>query len=51
MFNNTKQLLCSNNFSLEMEKKYIKMFICNVALYSSGTFTLGKNEEKIYMDL
>ena len=24
MFNNENQLLCSNNLSLEMEKKYIK---------------------------
>ena len=47
MFNNKKQLLCSNNLSLEMKKKLIKSCIWSVALYGSETWTLGKNEERI----
>ena len=46
MFNNKKQLLCSNNFSLEMKKKLTKSCIWSVALYGSETWTLGKNEER-----
>ena len=46
MFNNKKQLLCSNNLSLEMKKKLIKSCIWSVALYGSETWTLGKNEER-----
>ena len=32
MFNNKKQLLCSNNFSLEIKKKLIK-FVFGVLLF------------------
>ena len=35
MFNNINQLLCSNNFSLEMKKKLIKSCIWSAALYRS----------------
>ena len=45
MFNNKKQLLCSNNLSLEMKKKLIKS-IWSVSLYGSETWTPGKNEER-----
>jgi hypothetical protein len=37
MFNNKKQLLCSNNLSLEIEKKHIKSSVWSVALYGSET--------------
>ena len=47
MFNNKKQLLCSNNLSLEMKKKLIKSCIWSVALYGSETRTLGKSEERV----
>jgi len=47
MFNNKKQLLCSNNFSLEMKKNLIKSCIWSVALYGSEIWTLGKNEEMV----
>ena len=47
MFNNKKQLLCSNNLSLEMKKTLIKSCIWSVALYGSETWTLGKNEERV----
>ena len=33
MFSNEKQLLCSNNLSLEMKKALIKSCIWSVALY------------------
>jgi hypothetical protein len=33
MFRNKKQLLCSNNSSLEIKKKFTKSCIWNVALY------------------
>ena len=46
VFNNKKQLLCSNNFSLEIKKKLIKSFIWSVALHGSEMWTLGKKEEK-----
>jgi len=46
-FNNKKQLLCSNNLSLEMKQKPIKSCICSVALYGSETWTPGKNEERV----
>jgi len=51
MFNNKKQPLCSNNFSLEMKKKRIKRCVWSVAVYGSETWTLGKrtlgkNEER-----
>jgi len=45
MFNNKKQLLCSNKLSFEIKKKLIKSCICIVALYGSEEWTLGKNEE------
>jgi hypothetical protein len=47
MFNSKKQLLCSNNLSLEIEKKLIKSCIWSVALYGSETGTVGKNEERV----
>ena len=43
MFNNKKQLLYSNNLSLEMKKKLRKSCIWNVAVCGSETWTLGKN--------
>jgi len=43
MFNNTKQLLCSNNLSLEMKRKLIKSCFWSAALYGSETWTLGIN--------
>ena len=47
MFNNKKQPLCSNNLSLETEKKLIKSCIWSVALYGSEMWAAGKNEERI----
>jgi hypothetical protein len=47
MFNNKKQLPCSNNLSLEIKKKLIKSCIWSVAPYGSETWTLGKNEERV----
>ena len=47
MFNNKKQLLCSNNLSLVMEKKLIESCIWSVALCGSETWTLGKNKEGV----
>ena len=47
MFNNKKQLHCSNNLSLEIKKKLIKSCIWSVALYGSETWTLGKIEERV----
>jgi len=47
MFNNKKQLLCSNNLSVEMKKKLIKSCTWSVALYGSETWTLGKNEKRV----
>ena len=46
VFNNEKQLLCSNNFSLEMRDKLIKSCECSAALYGSEPWTAGKNEER-----
>ena len=40
MFNNKKQLLCSNNFSLEMKRKLINSCIWSAALYGSETWTV-----------
>jgi hypothetical protein len=37
MFNNQKQLLCSNNLSFEMKRKRIKNCIWSFALYGSET--------------
>jgi hypothetical protein len=45
MFNNKKQLFCSNKLGLEIIKTY-KIYIWNVALYGSETWTLGENEER-----
>ena len=47
MFNNRKQLLCSNNLSLEMKKKLIRSCIWSVVLYGSEIWTLGNNEERV----
>ena len=47
MFNNKKQLLCSNNLSLEMKKETYKSCIWSVALCRSETWTVGKNEERV----
>ena len=44
--NHKKQLLCSNNFSLETKKKLIDSCIWRVALYGLETWTVGKNEER-----
>jgi hypothetical protein len=46
MFNNKKQLLRSNNLSLEIKKDLIKSCIWIVALYGSETWTVGKNEDR-----
>jgi len=45
--NNKKQVLCSNNLSLEIKKKLIKSCIWSVAVYGSETWTPGKNEERV----
>jgi hypothetical protein len=47
MFNNKKQLLCSNNLSLEIKNILIKSCILSVPLYESDTWTLGKNEGRV----
>ena len=47
MFNNKKQLLLSNNLSLEMKRALINSCIWSVALYGSETWTLGKNGERV----
>ena len=47
MFNNEKQLLCSNNLSLEMKKKLIQSCNWGVAVCGSETRTVGKYEERI----
>jgi hypothetical protein len=47
MFNNKKQLLCSNNISLEIKKTLIKSCIWIVTLYGLETWTLGNNEERV----
>jgi len=47
MLNSKNQLLCSNNFSLEMKKQLLKSCIWSVAFYGSETWTLGKNEEMV----
>ena len=47
MFNNKKQLLCSNDRSLEMKKKLIKSCNWSAVFYGSETWTLGKNEERV----
>jgi len=46
MCDDKKQLLCSNNFSLETKKKLIKSYIWSVALYGLETWTLRKSEER-----
>jgi hypothetical protein len=45
MFNNKKQLLCSNNLSLEIKKKHKKLHL-EVVLYGSEIGTLGKEKRK-----
>jgi hypothetical protein len=47
MFNNKKQLMCSNNLNLEMKKELIKIGIWSVALRESETWALGKHEERV----
>ena len=47
MFNNKKQLVCSNKLSLEMKKELIKICIWSVVVQGSETWTLGKNEERV----
>ena len=47
MCNNKKHLRCSNNFSLEIKKKFTKSCIWSVTLYGPETWTLGKNEETV----
>ena len=46
MCDNKNQLLCLNNFSLEMKKKLIKSCIWSVAVYGLKTWTLRKSEER-----
>ena len=45
MFNNKKQLLCSNNFSLEMKRKLINSCIWSVALTDQKRGPQEKKEE------
>jgi hypothetical protein len=47
MFNNKKQLLCSNKLSLEIKKKLKKNCISSVVFFGSETWSLGKNEETV----
>ena len=47
MFNNKRQLLCSNNLSLEIKKELIKSCVWSVALYRSEKWTLERNEERV----
>ena len=42
MLNSKKQLLCSNNRSLEIKKKLVKSCIWSVAVCGSETWTVGK---------
>ena len=52
MFNNKKQLLCSNNLILEMEKKFLKSCIWSFVIYGSETRTLGEKMKRgLQMDL
>jgi len=44
---NKKQLLCSNNLSLEMKSKLIQSCIWSFAVCGSETGTVGRNEERI----
>ena len=46
IFVNIKQLLCSNNHSLEMKNK-LQSYIWSFALYGSETWTVGKSEERV----
>jgi len=41
MFNNKKQLLCSNNLSLEMKEGLMSSRIWSVAVCGSETWTVG----------
>ena len=45
LFNNENQLLCSNNFSLEMKKRLIIVCMCSVVVCGSETWAVGNNEE------
>jgi len=45
-FHHNTRCHCSNNLSLEMKKKLLKICICSVAFYGSETWTVGKNEER-----
>jgi hypothetical protein len=47
LFNNKKQLLCSNNLSLEIKNKLIKNGIWSVAVCGSETRTVGENEVRV----
>jgi hypothetical protein len=47
MFNNKKQLLCSNNLVLEIKYKLTKSCIWSVDLYGSEKWTLGKNKDRV----
>jgi hypothetical protein len=48
MFDNKKQLPCSNNLSLVMKKnKLMKSCMWSVAIYRSETWILEKNEESV----
>jgi hypothetical protein len=44
IFNNKRQKLCSNNFSLQIRKKLTKSSIWSVAVYGTETWILGKNK-------
>jgi len=47
MFHNKKQLLCSNNPSLEREEKLKNSRILGAALCGLEIWTLGKNEKRV----
>jgi hypothetical protein len=47
LFNNKKQLLCSNNLSLEIKKNLTKNCIWSVAACGSETWTVGENEGRV----
>ena len=49
MFNDEKERLCSNNFSLEMKRKLIQSRIWSVAVCGSGTWTVGGKEKGVVM--
>jgi len=47
MFINKKQLLVSNNLSLEIVKKLIKSCIWSFSVCGSETWTVGKSDERV----